>query len=138
MNKKGPEISMKNIKLGAPFDQKGPLMKNMTKQQIFTHCTLMHMTNSHNVVRSAEERFAMERTRSFGSRKIAVASLHIVPLKNAQRKNTSFDTPWQFSWLVSFLRRRVGKQTPAATQFELFTPKDLSVAQHFKDRRPWR
>ena len=97
------------------------VVKNIVKHQVFPHCTLTHMTDlmtypyttnhislkipsvfklSHNnMVRSAEERFAMERmaTRGFGSKKIAT-TLGLPPHP---------------------LRRCVGKQTPAAPELQL-------------------
>ena len=93
-----PEIRVKNIKSQSLLHyQTNTVVKFIIKQQVFPHCTPTHRTESSttshyslkiqsvfkpfhkNMVRSAEERFAMERmaTLGFGSMKIAAASRNI-------------------------------------------------------------
>ena len=86
------QIRVKNNTFRAHFDQQLPSgVKCIPNQHIFPYRTLPHMTDlmtyphfhqitgvfkpSHNMARSAEERFAMERmaTRGVGAKKIAAA-----------------------------------------------------------------
>ena len=91
---------------------------------------------SHNVERSAEERFAMDRmaTRGFGAKKIAAAlgvqrsagcggCARTAPWRRATSgKNTSFDTPWHTP------------QTPTAPQRQTTRGKTCCFVTHIPNR----